>query len=207
MGKFVAVIDYGLGNLRSVSKALEAVGAGVKVTSSAGAIADSSAIVLPGVGTFKRAMDNLARLRILPSMLKAIKQGRPFLGICLGLQILFTESEEHGYCKGLDIISGKVKKFGSGMKIPHMGWNSIKFKAQGAKSKIFNDIPDGSYFYFVHSYYVTPQDKGMIVATTEYGDEFTSAVNKDNIWGVQFHPEKSEKPGLKILENFCRNVD
>lgn len=206
MDKFIAVIDYGLGNLRSVSKALEAVGARVKVTNNPEDIAHACAIVLPGVGAFKRAMDNLTRLEILPSMLRAIKQGKPFLGICLGLQILFTESEEHGTYKGLDVIKGKVEKFGPGVKIPHMGWNTVKFKAQGAKHKIFDDIPDGSYFYFVHSYYVEPEDNNVIVSTTEYGDEFTSAVNKDNIWGVQFHPEKSEKLGLKVLENFYRNV-
>ncbi|MBU4346882.1 MAG: imidazole glycerol phosphate synthase subunit HisH [Candidatus Omnitrophica bacterium] len=206
MDRFIAVIDYGLGNLRSVSKALEAIGARAKVTNEPEDITRACAIVLPGVGAFKRAMDNLTKLEILPSILRAIKQGRPFLGICLGLQILFTESEEHGTYKGLDIIKGKVKKFGPGMKIPHMGWNSVKFKAQGAKRKIFDDIPEGSYFYFVHSYYVEPEDKNVIVSTTEYGDEFTSAVNKDNIWGVQFHPEKSEKLGLKVLENFYRNV-
>jgi len=206
MDKFIAVIDYGLGNLRSVSKALETVGARVKVTNSPEDIACACAIVLPGVGAFKRAMDNLTRLEILPSIVRAIKQGKPFLGICLGLQILFTESKEHGSNRGLDLIKGKVKKFGPGMKIPHMGWNSVRFKAQGVKRKIFDGIPDGSYFYFVHSFYVEPKDKDVIVSTTEYWNEFTSTVNKDNIWGVQFHPEKSEKLGLKVLENFYSNV-
>jgi len=126
------------------------------------------------------------------------------MGICLGLQILFTESEEHGFHKGLDVIRGKVKKFSSSLKIPHMGWNQIKI--QNKKSRIFAGIQDGSYFYFVHSYYVEPEDKGIVVATTEYGGEFVSTVNKKNVWGVQFHPEKSERLGLKILENFLRDV-
>ncbi len=206
MDKFIAVIDYGLGNLRSVSKALEVVGARVKVTNSPEDITCACAIVLPGVGAFKRAMDNLTRLEILPSIVRAINQGKPFLGICLGLQILFTESKEHGSNRGLDLIKGTVKKFGPGMKIPHMGWNSIRFKVQGARRKIFDGIPEGSYFYFVHSYYVEPKDKDVIVSTTDYGDEFTSTVNKDNVWGVQFHPEKSEKLGLKVMENFYSNV-
>ena len=206
MDRFIAVVDYGLGNLRSVSKALEAIGARVKVTNEPEDIARACAIVLPGVGAFKRAMDNLIRLEILPSLLRAIKKGKPFLGICLGLQILFTESEEHGTYKGLDVIKGKVKKFNPGMKIPHMGWNKIKIKNQKSKIKIFEGIPNGSYFYFVHTYYVEPEDKDVIVSTAEYGDEFTSTVNKDNIWGVQFHPEKSAVLGLKFLENFCRYV-
>ncbi len=206
MGKFVAVIDYGLGNLRSVSKALEAVGAEARVTNVAGDITQASAIVLPGVGAFKRGMDNLTKLDILPSITRSVKKGKPFLGICLGLQLLFTESEEHGSHKGLNVIKGKVKKFASNMKIPHMGWNQIKLKVKNEKLKIFDGIPDNSYFYFVHSYYVEPEDKGMVVATTEYGQDFVSAVNKDNVWGVQFHPEKSAKLGLKVLENFFRDV-
>jgi len=206
MGKFVAVIDYGLGNLRSVSKALEAVGAKVKVTNRTEDITCASAILLPGVGAFKRAMDNLVRLNILPSINRMIKEGKPFLGICLGLQVLFTESEEHGRRKGLDVIKGRVKRFSADVKIPHMGWNQIKIKNQKSRIKIFKDIPDENYFYFVHSYYVEPQEEAVVVATTEYGQEFVSAVNKENVWGVQFHPEKSERLGLKILENFYHNV-
>ena len=200
MEKFVAVIDYGLGNLRSVSKALEAVGAQVKVTNKAEDVAGACAIVLPGVGAFRRAMDNLIKLDILPSLLRAIKQGKPFLGICLGLQVLFTQSQEHGSHKGLNVIKGKVKRFPSGAKIPHMGWNKVKLKAENLR--LFKEVPAESYFYFVHSYYVEPQDEKVVIATTEYGQEFVSAVNKDNVWGVQFHPEKSQDLGLKILEGF-----
>lgn len=209
MGKFVAVIDYGLGNLRSVSKALEAVGIKVKVTNRAEDIVQASAIVLPGVGAFKRAMDNLLRLNILPSINRMIKEGKPFLGICLGLQVLFTESEEHGKRKGLDVIKGRVKRFSADVKIPHMGWNQIGIKKPATNNQrpdLFKDIPDGAYFYFVHSYYVEPQEEAIVVATTEYGQEFVSAVNKENVWGVQFHPEKSAELGLKLLENFCRYV-
>jgi len=204
MGKFVAIIDYGLGNLRSVDKAIEAVGARPRVTSEPEDIAEASAIVLPGVGAFKRAMDNLARLKVIPAILNAIKEGKPFMGICLGLQILFTESEEHGVHKGLDVIKGRVKKFSASVKIPHMGWNQIKM--QNRKLKIFTGIPEGSYFYFVHSYYVEPEDRKTVVTTTEYGGEFVSTVNKNNVWGVQFHPEKSERLGLKVLENFLHDV-
>lgn len=206
MGKFIAVIDYGLGNLRSVAKALEAVGAKTKVTNRAEDLTGACAIVLPGVGAFKRAMDNLEQLGIISAILQAIKEGKPFLGICLGLQVLFTESEEHGRHKGLGLIKGKVKRFTPGVKIPHMGWNSVQFTVDSSQLTVLKDIPNKSYFYFVHSYYVEPEDKGVVVATTDYGQEFTCAVNKDNIWGVQFHPEKSEKLGLKVLENFYRKI-
>ena len=203
-GKLIAVIDYGLGNLRSVSKALEAVGAEVEVTNNSEKIAEAKAIVLPGVGAFHRGVENLKGLGIVPSIFKAIGEGKPFLGICLGLQLLFAESEEHGRPKGLNVIKGRVKRFSTDEKVPHMGWNSIKLKMQNAKCKmkIFAGIPEESYFYFVHSYYVEPENKDVIAATTDYGKEFVSAVNKENVWGVQFHPEKSTDLGLKILENF-----
>lgn len=206
MGKFIAVIDYGLGNLRSVAKALEAVGAKVKITNKPAEIQAAAALVLPGVGAFKAAMDKLGRLNLVEPIKAAISENKPFLGICLGLQVLFSASEEHGSSAGLDIIKGKVKKFPATVKIPHMGWNNVKLKAQSSKFKVFENIPDESYFYFVHSYYVEPQDKSMVVATTDYGPEFTCAVNKDNLWGVQFHPEKSEKLGLQILRNFVSYV-
>jgi len=195
----IAVIDYGMGNLRSVAKALEVVGAEVKVTDRLENITSAEAIVLPGVGAFYRGMENLKRLGILPAILDVIKKNKPFLGICLGLQLLFTESEEYGIHSGLDIIKGKVRRFNPNVKIPHMGWNQIKFKV---KSQIFKGIPDNSYFYFVHSYYVEPEDRDVIVAETFYREQFPSIIVKDNIWAVQFHPEKSSDLGLKILENF-----
>jgi len=206
----IAVIDYDTGNLKSVSKALEAVGAKVEVTNDPRAIGRAEAIVLPGVGAFYRGMENLKRLDLLPSIFEAVKEGKPFLGICLGLQLLFTESEEHGTCQGLDIIKGKVERFQGEMKIPHMGWNQVKCGMRNVNSKnlakqkcgIFGGIPNGSYFYFVHSYCVEPDDENVIAATTEYGQEFVSAIAKDNIFAVQFHPEKSGELGLKILKNF-----
>ncbi len=203
----IVVIDYGMGNLKSVSKALESVGAKVKVSNTPKDIVSAEAIVLPGVGAFCRGMENLEQLGLLPAILQSIKDNKPFLGICLGLQLLFTESEEHGISNGLNIIKGKVKKFDYSaptlrrgeIKIPHMGWNQIKVKG---KKDILRDIPDNSYFYFDHSYYVEPEDKNTIIATTQYGEEFVSAVNQGNVWGVQFHPEKSSDLGLKILKNF-----
>jgi len=199
----IAVIDYGMGNLRSVSKALEAVGAEVEVTPETERIARAEGIILPGVGAFHHGMKNLRELGIIPVIYDAVRKGTPFLGICLGLQLLFTESHEHGIHRGLDIVKGKVIRFSSFVKTPHMGWNTIKIRDHRT---IFEGIPDNSYFYFVHSYYVEPEDKDVISATTEYGIEFTSAIAKDWIWGLQFHPEKSSELGLKILENFRRYV-
>jgi glutamine amidotransferase len=202
--KTVAVIDYGLGNLRSVTKALEAIGVKPKLTNQPGAIARAEAVVLPGVGAFARGMENLTRLNITTAIREAIDKGKSFLGICLGLQLLFRESCEHGIHKGLGIIPGSVRKFPEEVKVPHMGWNQVKFKIKNEKLKIkiFNKIPNNSYFYFVHSYYVEPEDRKVIVATTEYGKEFASVINKDNVWGVQFHPEKSGDLGLMVLKNF-----
>ena len=200
----IVVIDYGMGNLRSVSKALETVGAETKVSDKPEDIVSADAIVLPGVGAFYRGMENINKLGILPAILEAIRNNKPFLGICLGLQLLFSESEEHGICKGLDIIKGKVKKFEPNVKIPHMGWNQLRYQKTEDRRQVFNGIPNNSYFYFDHSYYVEPEDKNTIIATTRYGKDFVSAVNKDNIWGVQSHPEKSSDLGLKILENFVK---
>jgi len=202
----IVVVDYGLGNLRSVAKALEAVGAKVEVSSNPERIAKAEGLVLPGVGAFFQGMGNLKKYGLLEVVVRSIDESKAFLGICLGLQLLFTESEEYGLHQGLNIIKGKVKKFPPGVKIPHMGWNQIKFKIQNSKCKmkIFEGISDGSYFYFVHSYYVEPEDKNVIIGKTQYGQEFVSAVNKNNVWGVQFHPEKSGEIGLKILENFVK---
>ena len=208
----IAVIDYGLGNLRSVSKALETVGAEVEVTSDSRLIEEARGVVLPGVGAFSVGMDNLRKLDLISVLSGAISAGKPFLGICLGLQLLFTRSEEHGISEGMNIISGDVKKFSSASKIPHMGWNTINIKSTRAperqaleeKIKLFEGIPDNSYFYFVHSYYVEPEDEETVIAATSYGTDFVSAINKDNIWGIQFHPEKSTEMGLRVLGNFVK---
>ncbi len=199
----IAIIDYGMGNIRSVEKGFIKIGSDVKITSDPKVLADAKGIVLPGVGAFRDCMKNLDNLKLLDSIVKEIKRGKPYLGICLGLQILFTESEEFGVCKGLDVFRGRVLKFrfdaGSDLKIPHMGWNTVKFVRQ---PPIFDGIPGNSYFYFVHSYYVSPEDKDIVAGTTDYGIEFTSMVWKDNVFATQFHPEKSQELGLKILKGF-----
>lgn len=203
----IAVIDYGMGNLRSVSKALERVGGEAEVTSSAEAIGSAEAVVLPGVGAFYQAMENLKGLGIVTSICQAIRSGKPFMGICLGLQLLFTESEE-GECEGLNIISGKVKKFKvESLKVPHMGWNEIQFKVESENPQFLKGIPKGSYFYFAHSYYVEPEEEKVVLTTTDYGIKFTSAVREGNIFGVQFHPEKSGEKGLELLKNFVQLVE
>lgn len=200
------MVDYGMGNIRSVTKAFETAGAAVEVTHNPRTIAEAEAIVLPGVGAFARGMENLKKLNIISSIHEAAEKKIPVLGICLGLQLLFAESEEHGVHKGMGLIKGRVKKFPESVKIPHMGWNNVKVRNQNVKCKMFDGITDDSHFYFVHSYYVEPEDRAVIIGTTEYGEEFVSAINRDSIWGVQFHPEKSSENGLKILRNFCRYV-
>ncbi|MBI5213427.1 MAG: imidazole glycerol phosphate synthase subunit HisH [Nitrospirae bacterium] len=200
----IAIVDYGMGNIRSVEKGFAKVGADVRITSDPKIIADAKGIVLPGVGAFRDCMKNLDNLKLLDSIVKEIQKGKPYLGICLGLQILFTESEEFGICKGLDVFNGKVVKFrfeGNQqlLKIPHMGWNTVKL---ARKPPIFDGIQDNSYFYFVHSFYVAPEERTIIAGTTEYGIEFTSMVWKDNVFATQFHPEKSQELGLTILKGF-----
>lgn len=201
----IAVIDYGMGNLRSVHKALEAVGYRAIVTRDPKMIEKASHLVLPGVGAFGDCMANLHRYDLVSPIREAVLQGKPFLGICLGLQVLFTESEEFGSHRGLDLIRGTVKRFpragsgGQSLKIPHMGWNTIAIRRQ---SPLLDGIDEGSFVYFVHSYYVEPQDPMVVATTTEYGMPFTSSVWKENIFAAQFHPEKSQRIGLKILRNF-----
>ena len=198
----VAIIDYEMGNLRSVQKAIEAIGSSATITRSPQVIDDASHVVLPGVGAFGDCMRNLERFGLVSSIRKTIKKGKPFLGICLGLQLLFTESEEFGAHPGLDILSGRVVRFRSteaSMKIPHMGWNQIRFTNS---MPLFRDIPDGAYVYFVHSYYVEPSDPDIIGTTTDYGTSFASGIWKDNLFACQFHPEKSQRWGMQILKNF-----
>ncbi len=207
MKTMIAIVDYGMGNIRSVEKGFLKVGADVRITADPKVIADAKGVVLPGVGAFKDCMANLDKLSLIDVILTEIKKGKPFLGICLGLQLLFTESEEFGACKGLDLFQGKVTRFNFAslgtdkelLKIPHMGWNTAKIER---RPPIFTEIPDNSYFYFVHSFYVVPEDKGIIATTTEYGIDFCSMIWKDNVFATQFHPEKSQETGLKILKGF-----
>lgn len=197
----IAIIDYGMGNLRSVHKAFEAVGHQAVVTREARLIADASHVVLPGVGAFGDCMANLKQYDLIDPILAAIESGKPFLGICLGLQLLFSESEEFGTHKGLGIIPGRVRKFvlNPSLKVPHMGWNDIQIVRPAPP---FEGITRGSYCYFVHSYYVEPADSAVVAAVTEYGHPFAAAVWKDNVIACQFHPEKSQRIGLQIIKNF-----
>ena len=198
----IAIIDYGMGNLRSVQKGFERVGREAVVTSDAKTILSAGKVVLPGVGAFPDCMRNLEQNGLIDVVHETIKSGKPFLGICLGLQLLFTESEEFGISKGLDIIKGRVERFkiqDSTFKVPHMGWNSIAIKR---RAPALQDVPDNSHVYFVHSFHVVPEDKNVIATTTDYGIEFVSSIWKDNIFAVQFHPEKSQTLGLSILKRF-----
>ncbi|MBA4374073.1 MAG: imidazole glycerol phosphate synthase subunit HisH [Thermodesulfovibrio sp.] len=195
----IAIVDYGMGNLRSVEKGFKKVGIEARVTASPVVIEDADAVVLPGVGAFRDCIRNLNDLSLTEAVVRAIHKGKPYLGICLGLQVLFSESEEFGTCKGLDIFRGKVVRFQIREKVPHMGWNNVRLVR---RPPIMPDIPDLSYLYFVHSYYVVPEDTSIIAATTEYGVPFTSMVWKDNIFATQFHPEKSQGLGLQLLKGF-----
>jgi imidazole glycerol-phosphate synthase subunit HisH len=199
----IAIIDYGMGNLRSVQKGFERMGREAVVTRDPRTILDAGKVVLPGVGAFPDCMRNLEEYGLIGAVQKSIASGKPFLGICLGLQLLFTESEEFGLSKGLDIIKGRVIRFKGAefndLKIPHMGWNSASIKR---RPPAMADVPDNSYFYFVHSFHVVPEDKGVIATTTNYGIDFVSSIWKDNIFAVQFHPEKSQALGLSILKRF-----
>ena len=195
----IAIIDYGMGNLRSVEKGFLKVGVDARVVTDPRSVNDAEAIVLPGVGAFRDCMRNLDQMKLIEPILKSVRNGKPYLGICLGLQMLFTESEEFGVYKGLDVLKGKVVRFQVDLKVPHMGWNTVRLLKN---PPIFDGIKDESYFYFVHSYYVAPDDQGIIAGTTDYEITFTSMVRKDNIIATQFHPEKSQETGLKILKNF-----
>ncbi len=205
----IAIVDYGMGNLRSVHKALERVGFQALVTQAPGAVEEAKGLVLPGVGAFRKAMDNLKALNLIDPLIKFIQSGRPFLGICLGLQLLFSESEEFGIHKGLGIFPGRVVRFpfsqpGSpaskdSLKVPHMGWNSVQIQNG---SPTLEGVAAGTHFYFVHSYYPVPEDREIIATTTDYGGEFVSSIGRGNLFACQFHPEKSQSSGLKILKNF-----
>lgn len=197
----ITVIDYGIGNLRSVTKALEFLGCQVTLTSDPNEVMRANKLVLPGVGAFGAGMRNLTQLGLVDAIRDAVQRGTPLLGICLGLQLLFDESEEMGRHEGLKLVRGKVVRFPetNNIRIPHMGWNALKIRKS---EPLFKGVPDGAMVYFVHSYFPVPNDNSVIAATTEHGVEFVSAIAIDNIFGTQFHPEKSSKVGLQILRNF-----
>lgn len=197
----IAIIDYGAGNIRSIEKALEHVGASVHVTDEPDIVNKAQAIVLPGVGSGGAAMSRLTERGLDDAIRKATQQGKPFLGICLGMQLLADHHAEGGV-DGLSLFSGEVRRIPHGPKIPHMGWNQVK--PQHSELAIFEDIPQDAYFYFAHSYYVEPQDSQGVAAITDYGSPFCSVIVTERVWGTQFHPEKSGSVGLQLLNNFLK---
>lgn len=202
----IVIVDYGMGNLHSVRKAFEACGAPAAVSSEAGEIGCAAALVVPGVGAFGDCIESLSRSGLGEAIARFICSGRPYLGLCLGLQILFPSSEEAPEARGLGLIAGRVRKFACDRKVPHMGWNTLRFGGgeggQRPQCPLFSGIADGAYAYFVHSYYPEPEDDAVVAATTEYGIRFASALWRGNIMATQFHPEKSQRVGLAMIRNF-----
>ena len=199
----IAIIDYGAGNIRSIEKALEYVGAQVQVTGDPVVVANAHAIVLPGVGSGGAAMARMTERGLDEAIRQATQQGKPFLGICLGMQLLADHHAE-GEVDGLGLFRGEVRRIPHGPKIPHMGWNTVTSLREGLP--IFADIPPNAYFYFAHSYYVEPQDRQGVAAITDYGSPYCSVIVGEHIWGTQFHPEKSGAAGLQLLRNFMKWV-
>lgn len=199
---FIAVINYNMGNIKSVENALKCLCNDVRVADSPMTISNASAVVLPGVGAFQDAIKNLESLDIIDPIYKTISSGKPFLGICIGLQLLFEFGNEGGPSRGLGIFKGSVEKISKGVKIPHMGWNKINIVKKD--SKIFKDIDDGESFYFVHSYHVKCQNSEIISSITDYGTDIVSSVESGNLYATQFHPEKSSKSGMQVLKNFVK---
>ena len=199
----IAIVDYGVGNLRSVQKALERVGATAIVTDDPAALDAAQGVVLPGVGAFGDGVANLRARGLIEPLLRQVWQDKPLLGICLGMQLLFEESEEMGHHQGLDLLHGRMLRFPEGnLKVPHIGWNQLRI----TECDLLDGINDGAHAYFVHSYYVAPEDPADVLAMTEYGLEFASVVGRGTIFGAQFHPEKSQDVGLRLLSNFARLV-
>jgi glutamine amidotransferase len=204
MSNSISIIDYGIGNLRSVQKAFESFGVSAQLVTTADPIRSADKVVLPGVGAFKDCVDHLKESGLLDPVLDHIRSGKKFLGICVGMQMLFDVGYEDGEHKGLGILKGKVVRFDvdrtKGLKVPHMGWNQLDIKKP---SPLLRDLPKGANAYFVHSYHCVPDDASIIATTTDYGGAFVSSVWKDNVMATQFHPEKSQKVGLQILANFA----
>jgi imidazole glycerol-phosphate synthase subunit HisH len=213
----IAIVDYGVGNLRSVQKALELVGAAAVVSSDPETLAAASGLVLPGVGAFGDGMASLTGCGLVDPVRRHVAVGKPLLGICLGMQLLFEESDEMGRHRGLGFLPGRVVRFPEGeLKVPHVGWNRVRHRLRAdhrggeypssGLARLLAGIPDGAHAYFVHSYYVLPQNPGDVLATTEYALEFASMVGRGSTWGAQFHPEKSQEVGLRLLANFSALV-
>ena len=198
----IAIIDYGMGNLRSVQKGFEKVGHQATITNDPAAIRDAAKVILPGVGAFPDAMQELRRRELIEPIRQAIDSGKPFLGICLGLQLLFDVGWEGGRHEGLGILPGEVVRFElpQEFKVPHMGWNQLAIRRP---APLLAGLADGVYVYFVHSYYVVPADRNVIATETSYPQPFTSMIWRDNLFATQFHPEKSQADGLRMLKNFA----
>lgn len=198
----IAIVDYGRGNLGSVEKAFERLGVAAIVTQEPAVLDDAEAVVLPGDGAFHDAMGNLERLGLVAPLRRALDGSRPFLGICLGYQLLFSKSEEFGEGRGLDALPGVVRRFPPGRKVPHMGWNRVR---HGGALRLFDGVPDGAHFYFVHSYYPAPEatEPPLRLAWCDYGLRFAAAIERPGLYATQFHPEKSQRWGLRLLENFA----
>ena len=195
----IGIVDYGLGNLRSVEKAFETVGHATRIIRTPQGIADADRLVLPGVGAFGRAMENLSQADLLEPLRTAVGEGRPLLGICLGLQLFFEQSEEYGIHEGLGVFAGRVRRLPPEVKVPHIGWNRVSIIRD---DPLLHGIPDRAFFYFVQSYFVEPQAQEQVLGTTDYGVTFAAIVGSGNVYGVQFHPEKSQDAGLRLLKNF-----
>jgi len=204
----IAIVDYGVGNLRSVQKAMEHVGVSGVVTGDRGLIREAEGIILPGVGAFGDAVTTLRQAGLDRIVLDCVERQVPLLGICVGMQMLFDESEEMGTHPGLGVLPGRIVRFAPGLKVPHVGWNQVypRATAAGSLSPLLQGIRPGDYAYFVHSYYPVPADEAVILATTEYGVEFASVVGVQRVFGIQFHPEKSQDVGLRILKNFAEVI-
>jgi glutamine amidotransferase len=199
----IAVIDYGAGNIRSVVNAINKLGFEVKVTSKPAEVLDARAVILPGVGAAADTVSSLKALKLAEPIRHIIAEDRPFLGICIGFQVLFTGTEEGGWHECLDILPGAVRRLPPGLKVPHMGWNQVK---QKISHPVFDGVPDNTNFYFVHSYYVKPEDISLVAGETEYGTTFCSVIVRGNLVATQFHPEKSGEFGLRIYNNFIKNT-
>jgi glutamine amidotransferase len=201
----IAIIDYEMGNLRSVQKGFERIGHAATITSDPAVLAVADRIVLPGVGAFRDAIAALRQRELVDPIREAIASGKPFLGICLGLQLLFERGYEDGEHEGLGVIPGEVRRFSvpAEYKVPHMGWNQVQFRQ---RPPLFEGIDDAAYFYFVHSYYVLPSDVTWVATETDYATPFCSSVWRGNLCAVQFHPEKSQAAGLRLLKNFAERA-
>jgi glutamine amidotransferase len=199
----IAIVDYGIGNLRSVQKAVERVGATAVVSGDPSALDAARGVILPGVGAFGDGMAHLRARKLVEPVLCQVEEGKPLLGICLGMQLLFDESEEMGHHQGLGLLPGRVVRFPEGdLKVPHIGWNQLRVH----KGMLLDGVADGAHAYFVHSYYAAPEEPADVLATTEYGIEFASVVGRGKVLGAQFHPEKSQEVGLRLLSNYARLV-